>query len=102
MSKYKDCTYAHIGLSVDSDSLEDTKEVIPMSEYAEFDFPQLSKANSFLLIEEQFYIGKKQPSGKKGNIYYVYRVSDKRYICPSVLSKEDTIKMVTNIYMEYV
>jgi len=68
--------------------------------YAIFDIKRLTKANSFNVLDEVFYIAKKSFDGKPSKIYHVYRVSDKRYICPSVLSKEETIDMVINKYIE--
>ena len=98
-SKYKDTIYGHIGISVNSDSLEATKEVKPNEWYAEFTVARLTKANSFIVLDEIFYIAKKQPSGKACRIYHVYRVSDMRYVCPSVLDKEETVKMVKRKYI---
>jgi len=97
-NKYKDTTYGHIGISVNSDSLEATKEVKPNEWYAEFEIKRLTKANSFIVLDEIFYIAKKQPSGKACRIYHVYRVSDMRYVTPSLHSKEETIKLVKRKY----
>ena len=93
-------TKSKIGLSVDSDSLEATKEVQPNEWYAEFDIKRLTKATSFIILDETFYIAKKDYLGKASKIYHVYRVSDKRYITPSLLDKEETIKLVKRKYIE--
>jgi len=88
-----------IGISVDSDSLE-APEVDNLSKYTTHDIKRLTKANSFLIIDEVFHIGKKEPNGKASMLYHVTRMRDKRYVCPSVLSKEDTIEMVKRKYFE--
>lgn len=97
-SKYSHCTYGYIGISVDSDSLEAIEEV-QVDKYALFDIKRLTKANSFMILDEVFYIAKKDYAGKASpRLYHVYRVSDKRYICPSTKSKEETIAMVIKKY----
>jgi len=68
--------------------------------YAIFDIKRLTKANSFTVLDDVFYIAKKLFNGKPSKIYHVYRVIDKRYVCPSTLDKEETIKMVMNKYIE--
>jgi len=68
--------------------------------YGVFDIKRLTKANSFMILDEVFYIAKKSFDGKASKLFHVYRVSDKRYVCPSVLSKEETIEMVMNKYIE--
>jgi len=88
-----------IGLSVDSDGLLDTKDTRGNEWYAEFEMKRLTKVNSFLIVDEVFYIAKKDCHGKASRIYHVYRVSDKRYVTPSVHSKEDTIKIVKRKYV---
>ena len=90
-----------IGISVDSDSLE-APEVDNLSKYTTHDIKRLTKANSFLIIDEVFHISKKAPDSKQDKyLYHVTRVSDMRYICPSALNKEDTIRMVTSKYPNF-
>ena len=89
-----------IGLSVDSDSL-DSKVIVQMDKYLSEPIKKLTKANSFMILDEVFYIVKKDYTGKASKIYHVYRVSDMRLVCPSVLDKEDTIKMVMDKYIDY-
>ena len=97
-SKYEGTTYGMIGISVDSDSLEAIEEV-QTDKYALFDIKRLTKANSFMILDEVFYIAKKDPSGKPSpRLYHVYRMSDKMYVCPSTKSKEETIAMVIKKY----
>jgi len=96
--KYGMTEFGMIGISVSSDSLEAPKEVEPNEWYAEFEIKRLTRSNSFIIIDETFYIAKKDYKGKASKIYHVYRVSDLRYICPSVLSKEETIEMVKMKY----
>jgi len=91
---------SRIGIRVDSDSLEDTKEVSLDKVYGLFEIKRLTKATSFMVMDEVFYIGKKNPNGKASKIYHVYRVSDKRYVCPSVLDKEETIRLVQRKYVD--
>jgi len=98
-SKYEDTEFGWIGTRVDSSSLEATKEV-QLDKYALFDIKRLTKANSFLILDETFYIAKKTPDGKASKIYHVYRVSDKRYVTPSPHDKEETIKLVKRKYFE--
>jgi len=86
-----------IGIRPPSDSLEATEEVIT-TKYALFDIKRLTKATSFLAGDEVMYIVKKDCVGKASVLYHVYRVSDKRYVCPSALNKEDTIRMVQRKY----
>ena len=101
-NKYKDTTYGHIGISVNSDSLEATKEVSSMPKYGLFPLKQLSKVNSFIVVDEIFYIGKISPSGKEVVTYNVYRTSDMRHIASSAHSKEETIKLVKRKYFALV
>ena len=89
-----------IGIRVPSDSLEAPEEVCLMK-YAEFDIKRLTKTTSFLAGDETMYIVKKDYKGKASVLFHVYRVSDKRYVCPSALSKEDTIKMVQRKYVDF-
>ena len=100
MTKYDDTQYGSIGVKPISQSLEATKDVIA-DRYATFDIKRLTKANSFTVLGEVFHIGKKDPDGKATSIYHVARVADKRYVCPSTKSKEDTIKMVQRKYIEF-
>ncbi len=97
---YSQTEYGWIGISVDSDSLEDTKEVQPSEWYAEWNIPRLSKVNSFLILDEIFHITKTDHKGMKKTICFVYRVSDKRLVTASPHSKEDTIEMVKRKYIE--
>jgi len=91
---------SRIGISVDSDSL-DSKVIVQVDKYLTEPIKRLTKANSFIVLDEVFYIVKKDYAGKASKIYHVYRVSDMRLVCPSVLDKEDTIKMVMNKYIDY-
>ena len=99
-SKYKNTTYGHIGIRVNSDSLEATEGTKGIPKYAEFEIKRLTKANSFLIVDEMFYIAKKRPDGKACSIHHVYRVSDKRYVTPSPHTKEETIELVKRKYIE--
>ena len=91
---------SRIGISVDSDSLED-KVIVQVDKYLTEPIKKLTKANSFTVLDEVFYIVKKDYTGKASKLYHVYRVSDTRLVCPSVLDKEDTIKMVMDKYIDY-
>ena len=99
-SKYENTSYGHIGIRVSSDSLEATESVEGIPKYAEFEIKRLTKANSFLIVDEMFYIAKKSPDGKASRIHHVYRVDDKRYITPSPRTKEETIEYVKRKYIE--
>lgn len=86
-----------IGIKPKQNKLEDNfKDSCTRPLYAVFDIKRLTKANSFIILDEVFYIAKKLYNGKPSSIYHVYRVSDKRYVCPSTLDKEKTIEMVTD------
>lgn len=98
-SKYSSTEFGHIGISVSSDSLEETKEV-QGDVYATFEVKRLTKASSFIIIDEVFYIAKKKPDGKASSIYFVYRVSDMRLVVASPHSKEKTIELVREKYYE--
>ena len=91
---------SRIGISVDSDSLED-KVIVQVDKYLTEPIKKLTKANSFTVLDEVFYIVKKDYTGKASRLYHVYRASDRRLVCPSVLDKEDTIKMVMDKYIDY-
>ncbi len=91
---------SRIGISVDSDSLEEL-EMVQVDKYLSEPIKRLTKANSFTVLDEVFYIVKKDYTGKASKIYHVYRVSDMRLVCPSVLDKEDTVKMVIDKYIDY-
>ena len=86
-----------IGITPTSDDAESTEDVSAMK-YAEFEIKRLTKATSFLAGDEVMYIVKKDYKGKASVLLHVYRVSDKRYVCPSAFSKEETIKMVQRKY----
>lgn len=88
-----------IGISVDSDSLEDTKDVKAKT-YASFEIKRLTKANSFIIIDEVFYLAKKNPLGKASSIYFVYRMEDMRLVTASPHDKEKTIELVKEKYNE--
>ena len=88
-----------IGLSVDSDSL-DSKVIVQMDKYLSEPIKKLTKANSFMILDEVFYIVKKDYTGKASRLYHVYRASDRRLVCPSVLDKEGTIKMVMEKWID--
>ena len=79
---------------------ESIKDDEPMSDYGRFEIKRLTKANSFMILDEQFYIAKKDCDGKSSRLYHVYRVFDMRHICPSTLDKDETIRMVTRKYFE--
>ena len=100
MTKYDNTSFGYIGIEPIIESHEDTKEDECIPKYASFDIKRLTTANSFVVIDEQFYIAKKLPDCKASKIYHVYRVSDKRYVCPSVHDKEETIKLVQRKYLE--
>ena len=91
---------SRIGISVDSDSLEDTSSSKGNYHYLE-PFKRLTKANSFLVFDEMFYIGKKDYQGKATKIYHVYRVSDLRLVTSSPHSKDETIMLVKDKYDDY-
>ena len=99
---YENTSHGWIGLEPISESLQDTKVVEGNVWYAEFEIKRLTKANSFLVLDEVFYIAKKDYTGKATKIHHVYRVSDKRYVTPSTKSKEETIEMVRRKYFEYI
>lgn len=88
---------SRIGISVDSDSLEGTF-VDKTDKYLNEAPKRLTKANSFMILDEVFYIAKKDYSGKSSRLFHVYRVSDRRLVCPSTLDKEETIAMVRDKY----
>ena len=90
---------SRVGLSVDSDSL-DSIVVVQGDKYLTEPIKRLTKANSFMILDEVFYIAKKDYLGKASRLYHVYRASDRRLVCPSVLDKEDTIKMVMEKWIE--
>ena len=70
--------------------------------YAQFEVKRITKANSFMVLDEVFYIAKKKPDGKADSVlYHVYRMSDMRYVCPSYRDKASTIEMVQRKYHEY-
>ena len=86
-----------IGISITEDAVEATEDVCA-TKYAQFDIKRLTKATSFLAGDSVMYIVKKDYLGKASVLYHVYRVADKRYVCPSALSKEETIRMVQRKY----
>ena len=89
-----------IGIAPPTDKVE---EVVTQEDRYYHERPKrLTKANSFMVLDEVMYIVKKEPTGKASVLYHTYRVSDLRYVCPSTLSKEDTIKMVRRKYNEQV
>ena len=99
--KPKHSEFGMVGMSVKSDSLEDVKEVKGNEWYAEFAIKRLTKSNSFLILDEVFYIAKKTCDGKASRMYHVYRVSDLRYITSSPHTKEKTIEIVQRKYVDY-
>ena len=82
-------------------TLEATEATDTTQAYAEFEIKRLTRSSSFMAHGETFYIGKKNPQGKATKIYHVYRVSDKKYVCPSVLEKEETIMYVMSKYGDW-
>ena len=88
-----------IGISVDSDSLDSTA-IVQVDKYLTEPIKKLTKANSFTVLDEVFYIVKKDYTGKASRLYHVYRASDRRLVCPSVLDKEGTIKMVMEKWID--
>ena len=99
-SKYDNTSYGYIGLEDTPKSLQATEDDKPMLGYALFDIKRLTKSNSFIILDESFYIAKKDINGKPCNTYQVYRVEDKRHICSSALDKEETINYVKRMYFE--
>jgi len=91
-------TYGMIGFEVNSIGVEDVIDV-EVDKYATFDIKRLTKASSFIASGEVMYIAKKEPNGKSSKIYHCYRVSDKRYVCPLPMSKEDGILLVQRKYV---
>ena len=53
-----------------------------------------------MILDEVFYIVKKDYLGKSSRLYHVYRVEDKRLVTLGV-DKESTIKLVKDRYHEY-
>ena len=90
---------SRIGISVDSDSLE-APETLNGYKYLSEPIKKLTKANSFSILDEIFYIVKKDFKGKANRHYHVYRMSDMMLIVAPPLSKEDTIKLVMERYIE--
>ena len=100
-SKYWNTSYGAIGINpiaLEPTANDNDKR---MQMYAKFDIKRLTKANSFLIMDEVFYIAKKDCNGKASKIYFVYRVSDKRLIAAVPKSKEDTINLIKRKYYEY-
>jgi len=100
MNKYSD--RGMIGITPIAPKLVDNitdSSILPR--YAEFEIKRLTKASSFMIGDEVIYVCKKSPNGKPSKLYNFYRMSDKRYICPSVLDKLEAIKMVTIKYIKY-
>jgi len=96
---YSQTEFGMIGIRVNSDSLKATKEV-KVYDYATFDIKRLTRANSFIIIDETFYIAKKACDGKASRLYHIYRVSDKRHITAIPKSKEESIEIVKRKYCE--
>lgn len=84
----------YIGIDLKPIEVPRRHEVISEDKYTTFEIKRLTKANSFTVCGEVYHIGKKTPDGKASSIYHVTRVSDMRYVCPSTLDKDETIKMV--------
>ena len=78
-------------------------EVKPVTEFYMDELPKkLTKANSFLILDEVFVIRKKDYQNKASKIYHIFRVSDKRLVTSVPLKdKDEVIKLVTERYINY-
>ena len=86
---------SRIGISaIDTSSTSNDNSSV---EYFIDELPKkLSKANSFMIIDEVFIIRKKDYQGKATKIYHVFRHSDGRLVCSVPLDdKDEVVKLVT-------
>ena len=90
---------SRIGIKPIYEPTEELKDSKPIPYYS-LPIKRLTKASSFMILDEVFYIVKKDYLGKSSRLYHVYRVEDKRLVTLGV-DKESTIKLVKDRYHEY-
>jgi len=78
-------------------------EVKPVTEFYMDEIPKkLTKANSFLILDEVFVISRKDYNGRSKKVYFIYRASDGRLMCAIPLDdKNECIKLATKKYLDY-
>ena len=62
---------------------------------------KLTKANSFMILDEVMIIRKKDYLGRSSKIFHIFRVSDGRLVTSVPLAdKDEVIKLVTRKYFD--
>ena len=93
-------SYGMIGVESPTETPDSNNDKVD-DVFATFEIKRLTKANSFIVIDETFYIAKKLPDGKPASTYLVYRISDMRLIASSSKPKDETISIVQRKYYQY-